>query len=289
MTRHSRVRAAALALLMTSFGGMTAASEPQAAEPTSEPATPTTVAWLSGPFGAVPGGPVGDPATAEPDGRALDTWMRQASLELASDPPLDAWSRWEVVARAVDGVGAEQVLSHGERWFMAPDEAGRYVLTATLENESGTRSEQAWLVEVPDREGSWETLLEMPMLSAELRASGGVVSSEPGHGCYVGMCQEVGLRPPAATLEALSIAVGEAPELHLGDGSALLRWQGRLEPLAGTTAETRLAQATFDRPVAGPVLTGLEPTTAGEWLLEVRTDYDRKRGWQWFLFRLRAE
>ena len=85
------------------------------------------------------------------------------------------------------------------------------------------------------------------------------------------------------------MGVGEALELHLSDGSALVHWEGRLEPHDGTLAETRLAQATFDEPVAGPALHGLEPDTAGEWLLEVRADYDRERGWQWFLFRLVAE
>jgi hypothetical protein len=290
MIGHTTRRLAVVTLLLTMLSAMAVASEPETtAGPASPPPTVASVAWLSGTFGAVAGGPPNEPATAEPDARALDTWMRRASLELASDPPLDSLARSEVVARLADGTGPEEVLARGERWFMAPDAAGRYILTATLETVAGVRSEHSWLVDVPDRQGSWETLLEMPMLSAELRSSGGAVSSEPGHGCYVGMCQEVGLRPPPDALEALPIEIGETPELHLVDGSALLHWQGRLEPLSGTLEQPRLAQATFDRPEAGPLLAGLEPITAGDWLLEVRVDYDRERGWQWFLFRLLAE
>ena len=85
------------------------------------------------------------------------------------------------------------------------------------------------------------------------------------------------------------MAVGEPLRLVLDDGSAIVHWEGRLEPQPGTSAETRLAQATFDEPVAGPTLTGLEPDQPGDWLLELRADYDRERGWQWYLFRLIAE
>lgn len=248
------------------------------------------VAWLSGPFGAVLGGPPDAPATAAPDARALDTWMRAASLELVTEPPLETLSS-SVTAERIDGVGdgIELVLAQDSRWFEAPDTAGRYVVTAALESEATGRSEHAWLLDVPDREGSWETLLGMPMLGAELQAGEASVSSEPGHGCYVGMCQEVGLRPPSATLEPLTVTIGQPMALHLSDGSALLHWEGRLEPQEGTHSETRQAEASFEAPVAGPVLAGLEPDTAGEWLLEVRADYDRDRGWQWFLFRVIAE
>ena len=255
-----------------------------------EPSAPTseTVAWLRGPFGAVVGGSPDAPATAAPDARALDAWMRKASLELATDPPLETLSS-TVTAALIAGDGAAVVLAQDSRWLESPDVAGRYVVTAVLESDAAGRSAHAWLIDVPDREGSWDTLLEMPMLGATLRAGDMAVSSEPGHGCYVGMCQEVGRRPPAETLEPLTVSLGQPLELHLGDGSALIHWEGRLEPQDGTISETRLAEASFEVPVAGPVLTGLEPDVAGEWLLEVRADYDRERGWQWFLFRVVAE
>jgi hypothetical protein len=103
------------------------------------------------------------------------------------------------------------------------------------------------------------------------------------------VCQEVGYRPPPAALEPLTLVAGEPLHLELDDGSAIVHWEGRLEPQPGTSAEARVARAILDGPVAGPTLTGLEPDRPGEWLLEVRADYDRDRGWQWYLFRLISE
>jgi hypothetical protein len=244
------------------------------------------VAWLVGPFGTVAGGH-GQPATAAPDGRPLDTWMRAAQLELAVDPDPVSPAAVRVEATASDGSVTELPLRDG-RWLLAPDTPGRYVITAIVGAGSGA-SRHAWLVDVPDREGSWETLLELPAPEATLRGGGATVAGERGHGCYAMLCQEVGHRPPAHTLEPLRVGVGEALELELSDGSALVHWEGELEPQPGTSSETRLARATYETPVAAPVLAGLEPDAPGEWLLELRADYDRERGWQWFLFRVVAE
>ncbi len=258
-----------------------------APEPDFEP-----TAWLRGPFGAVPGGTVEEPATAAPDERPLDTWMRGASLGLSTDPPLETLVGWTVTARLLDtgtGPQTEVVLARDARWLEAPDQPGRHLVRAVLEAEGARRSEHAWLLHVPDREGSWETLLEMPMLDAELHADGRSVAGVRGHGCYADMCQEVGLRPPTETLEPIVVSVGQPLSLELADGSALVGWKGRIEPQPGTASETRLAEATFDEPMAGPVLTGLEPDAAGAWLVEVRADFDRERGWQWYLYRVVAE
>jgi hypothetical protein len=143
---------------------------------------------------------------------------------------------------------------------------------------------------VPDRSGGPEVLWEIPGPVALLGPAGGEVRGVPGHGCYAYLCVEAGLRPPAATMEPVRVAVGEAPRLRIDDGSALVHWQGRLERIEQPGVPEREAEVTFpDDPSATPLLAGLEPTSAGEWLLEVRVDYDRERGWQWFLFRLLAE
>ena len=252
----------------------------------SDEALPGT-ALLSGSFGKVVGGGLADPATADPDGRPLSTWMRSEMLELVLEPPLDEGTRVSITATADGGERVELAFDDG-RWVTAPDEAGLHVVVATVTRGEHETADHAWLLDVGDRSGSWETMLERPPLHASLVSAAGAVVGARGHGCLTGFCQEVGYRPPAHSLEPLAVVVGEPLTLELDDGSAMVHWEGRAEPLSARS-ETRLAQAAFDQPVAGPVLTGLEPDAAGEWLLEVRADYDRERGWQWYLFRLIAE
>ena len=259
-----------------------------AVEPLPDSAPGSTV-WLKGPFGAVIGTNPDEPATAAPDARPLDTWTRGAALELAFDPPLVAGDSLSLTSTMAESDQTVELPLEDGRWVTGPNEAGVHLVVATVESAGGDASEHAWLLEVPDRPGDWETLLEMPAIEASVSAASGAVLGVRGHGCYVGMCQEAGYRPPTASLQALTVAVDEPLQLQLDDGSALVYWEGRLEPQPGTRAETRLANMVFDAPVAAPLLTGLEPDRPGEWLLELRVDYDRERGWQWYLFRLIAE
>lgn len=256
---------------------------------TEGPGQPRMSVSLRGPFGTVVGGDRAAPAVAAPDGRALDAWAREAVLELIVDPPLRPDAVVSVSATAHPDGGTVELPFEDGRWVTAPGQAGEHVLVATIEQAGLEPSEHAWLLAVPDRPGDFETWLHFPPIEAVAGSRAGSVVGERGHGCLVDLCQEVGYRPPAETLEPLAVTVGEPVTLELDDGSAMVSWQGRLEPLPGTASETRLAHATFDEPVPELVLTGLEPDRAGEWLLELRTDYDRERGWQWYLFRLVAE
>lgn len=256
-----------------------------ATEPPPDPTAPTL--WLKGAFGRVPGGSVDDPATAAPDGRPLDAWMRDAPWELATDRP-GSPGVISVVARPLDA-GDEEQLSQGAGGFSGPDTPGTHLVVATLELPGEAATEHTWLVDVPDRRGGPELLWEIPGPVAVLGPAEDEVRGVPGHGCYAYLCVEAGLRPPAETLEAVRVAIGEAPALRIDDGSALVHWQGRLEPIGPAGSQSREAEGTFEAPTADPTLVGLEPTGAGAWLLEVRVDYDRERGWQWFLFRLLAE
>ena len=226
---------------------------------------------------------------AAPDDRPLDTWARGAVLELRIDPPLGSADRVSVTASRPGEEDQVPLPIADGRWVTGPAQAGEHVVVATIEPDGGEASQHAWLVVVPDRPGDFETRLHVPPIEARLTsASGGVVGAR-GHGCLVDICQEVGHRPPPAALEPLSVVVDEPLLLELDDGSAIVHWEGRLEPQPGTASETRLGQATFVEPSAAPQLTGLEPDQPGEWLLELRVDYDRERGWQWYLFRLVAE
>ena len=269
-----------------------AAAAPVAA--TEEPATPQPESampqvWLKGAFGRVPGGSSTEPATAAPDQRALDTWMRQAPLELSTDVPFEDVLGLAVVARAIED-DREEVLSEGASSFEGPDLPGRHLLIATLETDPTGTSEHAWLVDVPERDGGPEALFDIPGPVARLGSTTGEITGLPGHGCYAYLCVEAGLRPPSESLEPLTVAVGETPVLRLEDGSGMIHWQGNLEPITGDETSKRVAQETFEGPPQATLdLVGLEPTAAGEWLLEVRADYDRERGWGWFLYRLIAE
>ena len=245
-------------------------------------------AMLSGTFGNVIGTDPTSPATAAPDDRPLPTWMRSETLELALDPPIDDETSVSIIATTVEtGESVELPIEEG-RWVTGPDAPGLHTVVATVVREEADPRKHAWLLDVGDRRGSWETMLAMPAIEADLVAASGSIAGERGHGCLAAFCQEVGYRPPTESLPPLTVAVGEPLSLELEDGSAMVHWEGRAEP-QGASSETRFAEATFEEPVAGPQLSGLEPDAAGEWLLEVRADYDRERGWQWYLYRLIAE
>jgi hypothetical protein len=274
-------------VLVVAMTSSVAGAEPAPDEGRPAPAAPSPTMWLKGPFGKVIGGPPDLPATALPDQRPLDTWMRSAYLQLLSDVEGRDVRSLHVVARPVGGSEAIE-LSDGVVGFAGPDAPGRYVITATLETAEASISEHAWLVEVPDRGGEPELLWEMPAPTALLSTVGtSDVAGIPGHGCYVYLCVEAGYRPSTDSLEPVQLAPGEHPRLRLDDGSAMVHWVARLESpaVAGTPIRQREG-GSAGAPFTETELTGLVPPTPGIWLLEVRADYDRERGWQWFVFRL---
>ena len=245
-------------------------------------------ALLTGTFGTVPGTDPARPATAAPDDRPLATWMRSEPLELVLRPPLDDETSVSITATPLVGGRRVTLPIDDGRWVTGPDAPGLHSVVAEVRRGAAEPRSHGWLLDVGDRPGSWETRLQMPPIDGRLVAASGIVTGERGHGCLAGFCQEVGYRPPIASLQPLLVSVGEPLSLALDDGSAITHWEGHIEPHAAGS-ETRMAEASFDEPVAEPALTGLEPDAPGEWLLEVRADYDRERGWQWYLFRLLAE
>jgi hypothetical protein len=273
-----------------------------AAEPSPSPSGGPRI-WLSGAFGRVPGGDTGSPASAPPGHTPLDTWIRGAPLDLQVDVVPEDLLAVEVVSRRLDGAGEERLSSEATR-FAGPDAPGLTVLVATVTTVPYGRSQHAWLLAVPDRAGGEEALLGVPAPVATLTSTSASVAGEPGNGCYIYLCVDVGYQPPAASLEALPAAVGETLSLALDDRSAMIGWTGTITPLTGTStpltaggSETRMAGAETRIAEAGPgltpspvvELTGLEPTAVGQWLLQVRADLDRERGWQWFVYRVVVE
>ncbi len=274
--------------LAVPFGGTAAIG----AEPSASPGTEATAphVWLKGPFGTVLGADPAAPAGAAPADVPLDTWMRGAPLLLGTDLASGEAPEVSVVSAPLDGHGRPEQLSAGDTEFSGPDTTGLNVITATVKTDQHGTSEHAWVVVVPDRERDPDLLFDIPGPRVRLVSETGSVDGEQGHGCYVYMCREAGYRPPVTALDALPMGAGETPSIRIDDGSAMAGWKGTLEPLGDTRSEPILAEETFaDAPRVTTKLTGLEPTVTGEWLLELLVEYDRERGWQWFLYRLTAE
>lgn len=280
----------ALALAVAALGGTVAAQS----SPTSTPepvvnAKEAPLVWLEGPFGRVAGGSPGSPATALPGGDPLDTFVRSAPLMLESDVPFDDLIAVHVVARSLDESHTAEPLSDGATTFDGPDAIGTHVVVVTLETEPFGVTEHAWLLDVPDREGGPEALLDITAPQIELIADAGIRVGVPGDGCYLYLCADMGELPPPHTLEVLPVGIGETLALRTDDGSGLAGWNGTLTPLAGTQIDGAAAHSALTDTVEPMVgLVGLEAPTAGDWLLQVRVVFDRERGHQWQSFRLDA-
>jgi hypothetical protein len=243
---------------------------------------------LFGSFGKVPGGPTDHPAAAAPDGRPLQAWLRSEPMTLLTKVASAGPPQVVITAQEIAGDTDPVVLARDSATFPGPDRPGTYTITATFRDATAGPVQRSWLVSVPDRTGGPEALFDVPGPTGLLSSATATVAGQRGHGCYVYVCAEAGYAPPTETLEALAIAVGETPSLRLDDGSAFVHWVGdirRGDP--GAVIETG-AQAAYDDPVAGADLSGLEPRAPGRWILQVRVDYDRGRGWQWFIYRLDA-
>lgn len=289
------------ALSVPLAGGAARSADPPGDPPTEPSTAPAAVAVavdervdaplvrLSGPFGTVAGTDPETPAAAPPDGAALDLWMRAAPLRLeVAVAPVELLDV-VVVSRPVAAGVLEEALSDGDLAFAGPATSGTSVIVATVRTGLHGSSEHAWLAHVPDREGSLEALLEIPGPAVLLASRTATVRGEPGDGCYLYLCSTAGHPPPPASLPGLAVEVGETPILRLDDGSAVVGWQGLLTPLGEAPRRHVEARGTFaGAPEAEPRLTGLEPPGPGEWLLHLRVEFDRERGWQWLSYRLVA-
>jgi hypothetical protein len=167
---------------------------------------------------------------------------------------------------------------------------GHSVITAAVTSATHGRTEHAWLVDVPDREGDEEALFDITAPGVLVVSDAGAVAGSPGNGCYAYLCVDVGGPPPPDTLDPLQVGIGETLAVRTDDGSALAGWTGTLTPLGDEDgAEIKAVGALTDTVESMLTLLGLEPPHAGEWLLELRVDFDRERGWQWHAYRLIVE
>lgn len=260
-----------------------------AAQPSPMTAEEPLEIWLRGPFGRVPGGTLEQPAAAAPQGLPLDAFVRRAPLILEVDTAAPM-VKLEVVARPLEVAVPEEILSTAATEFEGPDRPGQSLLVATLTGTSEQTSQFAWLIDVPDREPPQDGLYDIPAPEVVLESDDGQVAGLAGSGCYAYLCVDVGTMPPQRMLGRLPVAVGEVLTVHLSDGSAIADWKGSLSPLGRTAGRPLEAIGVLtDTAEAEVDLAGLEPPTAGQWLLELEVVFDRERGWLRTAYRLIAD
>ena len=246
--------------------------------------------WLSGPFGRVPGGRLQEPAVGLPGEIELDVFARSAPLTLDGGPAGPIVGPVIVTAFTDSDGNAEMLLSSGDLSFKGPSSSGSWIIVAVIETEDGEGSEHAWRVRVPDHDLPEDGLIDIPAPEALLAGDAGSIAGVPGDGCYVYLCVDVGRPPALASLPTLAVAVAEPLSLTLGDGSALVAWEGSLEPLSDRPeAPVTSAGVITDTVTASVGLVGLEPPTAGDWILTLRVTFDRERGSMEYRYRVVAE
>lgn len=261
-----------------------AASEPGPAAGAAEPQV-----WLRGAFGRVLGTDPTQPAAAYPGTAPLDTFIRRAPLVLETNVPTEYIETLSVRSRSVSSGAKSEALSDGATEFEGPDVVGRTVVTATLASTSAEPTHHSWLLEVPPREGDLDTLFEIVPPGIMLSSASGRVAGVAGNGCYAYLCSDSGAAPVPRNLSPLRVAVGEALDVSSDDGSGLVGWAGRLVPDIDTPGDPLRASDHLGAPTATMSLPGLEPTAPGGWVLLLRVDFDRERGWLWHAYRLTAE
>lgn len=288
---------ALLVILAGSFGGSAEAAA--AASDTGSPAETfegtqdaPLGAWLSGPFGRVPGLPIalaGD--TPDPEFLPLlDAFVRSAPMRLDAGGAEDDLVSWSVTARSLvePSAPAESLVTgsvpatgDGLIRLAGPDSPGAYRLEADLRDAKGRSSLSAWRLDVPDRPAPEDGMLDVPAPLVIVSTPYSVSSGRPGNGCYVYTCVEIGRTPPAGALPLLEAEADGSLDVHLADGSGIVAWSVLFQPATG--GEPLRREESAATPVVG---LSLEAPPAGEWLVSLVIVFDRERGWFETLFRL---
>ena len=247
--------------------------------------------WLRGPFGRLLGGPLDQPAGVQPGMTALDAFSRDIPLSLDGGPVSIATVELEVRAVPIalpDAPG--EVLSSGDFAFGGPSTAGTFVLIAELTDTDEQRSEFAWLIDVPDRDAPPDDFLDIPAPDTIVESAAGGVIGSPGDGCYIDLCVEIGAIAPPEMLPELHVPLGEPLSARLSDGSAIISWEGSIEPLSDNPGAHVSSKGVITDEVEASIgLVGLQAPDAGAWLLTLKVHFDRERGWMTTSYRLAVE
>ncbi len=245
----------------------------------ASPATELPEIEARGAFGVVSGQPlpVGasrmDPSTLA----VLDTYARGTTL--AFRPVEGTLGDWSLSAvREPDG---EIDLGTGSGPARATlDQTGMFLLhlDATVHPTDGAdpvTGTWAWRVAVPDRDlPDGEDTVPPPRL--QLASGDQRADLEPGSGCFLGTCGDIGGVPPVDELPTIRTIAGAPIALQLGDSSAFTSWSVEATPADDPDAEPGLVIRSDEGVPATRIM--FAAPGVGAWRVLVNVTFDRDRG-----------
>jgi len=259
----------------------------QGASPAAIDGEPAVVV-ARGPFGSVVGLPLPDGASL-PDAaslEALDGYGRGARVIIA--PAVEAFERWRVTAirePSLDPVTAQE-LGAGESDTSAGvrlPSSGLFLvrLDATLVDpgsatDPGTTGAWAWRIGVPDRDVPTGGDPYPPMPAIQLISADRSVDLDPGSGCFIGTCGDIGATSPPQTLPTIRTIPGTALSVRLSDGSGIDAWRVDATPV-GAAEDATIPLGTGVPAQAAHTVTFAAPSQ-GRWVILVHIRFDRDRG-----------
>ncbi len=283
-TRRTWARSVTVAILALAC----TSGQPGLARSASPGAPPSqgAVVVATGPFGTVAGlrlAPDGDlPGAATLE--ALDAWGRGAAIRMAADHgSLATWR--STVTQEPSGVGGT-VLDLGNGNGIATVHlpmTGLFLLRLdatvsepTVPGDAGTLGSWVWRIGVPDRDIPAGGDPYPPAPSIMLVAADQAVGLDPGSGCYVGTCGDIGATAPPRTLPTIHTIAGAPLAVHLSDVSGIADWSAEATPIGGTSGQTvQLGHAAVGPPL--DKVTFAAPAE-GRWVILVHVRFDRDRG-----------
>lgn len=241
-----------------------------------------------GPFGSVDGSPLPGGASL-PDAASLeilDGYGRGARVTIT--PAVGAFDRWRVTAirePSLDPATAEE-LGAGESDTSAIvrlPSSGLFLvrLDATLVDpssatEPGTPGAWVWRIGVPDRDVPTDGDPYPPMPAIRLISADRSVDLDPGSGCFIGTCGDIGATSPPQTLPTIRTIPGTALSVRLSDGSGIAAWSVDATPV-GAAEDATIPLSTGAPARAAHTVTFAAPSH-GRWVILVHIRFDRDRG-----------
>jgi hypothetical protein len=242
----------------------------------------------TGPFGSVAGLPLSadaalpDPSTLE----ALDAYGRGARVTIS--PAAGAIDHWRVTVTgepSLDAAHTEE-LGAGESDASAVlrlPSSGLFlvrldgmVVDPGVPDDPGSAGSWVWRIAVPDRDvpGGGDPYPPMPAII--LASAGDNVDLDPGTGCFIGTCGDIGATSPPRTLPTIRTIAGAPLSVRLADGSGIAAWTADATPIGATDDGTIALGGGEAEPAAHSVMFGAPPR--GRWVILVHVRFDRDRG-----------
>jgi hypothetical protein len=222
-----------------------------------------------------------DPATLP----ILGAWGRGTGMRFSASEGYV--SNWDVVAFAEPALdaGSPLALGHGsESASVTMDATGLFLvrLDAMVAPNKGrpevglpVEGSWWWRIAVPDRELQ-QGAGGVPPPRIRLRSGDRVRSLDPGSGCWIGTCGDIGAIPPPQTLPTIRTLPRAPLTVTLSDGSGVTGWYIDATPVGGKESDAvdlghaDGVQSTTEVIVPAPA--------EGTWVISVFVTFDQRRG-----------